>query len=240
MTKAGPTWIFDGSPIPDPSGRGERAVKFFSLLRHPKSKLPKTGFDLPDFWERIVRGIYGPDTAHGQRLVRTVYLQIPRGARKTSIGAGLALLHSFGYERTPGGSAILAAAAEDQAEIAFEEANLIVKATPQLSAVARVIESKLYIEHPKSAASLRAIPAEGDVQQGKTPTFVLIDELHVWKNRRLWRALKTGLLKTPNTLLVIITTAGRGQDNLAYEEYKYAKRIAAGEIRNPAYLPIIF
>ena len=78
------------------------------------------------------------------------------------------------------------------------------------------------------------------MQHGKTPYFVLVDELHVWKNRRLWKALKSGLFKIPNTLLVIITTAGRGHDNLAYEEYAYAKKVAAGEIANPSYLPIIF
>jgi phage terminase large subunit-like protein len=32
----------------------------------------------------------------------------------------------------------------------------------------------------------------------------------------------------------------RGHDNLAYEEYQYARRVASGEIHNPAYLPIIF
>lgn len=235
-----PTWACDDSPIEDPHGRGERAARFFRALRHPKSTAPKRAYVLPHFWERVVRRIYGPSDSSSNRLVRTVYCQIPRGARKTTIGAGLGLLHSFGHERTPGGSCILAAGAEDQAQLAFDEANAFVKATPALASASRIVESELELEHVKSGSLLRAIPADGDVQHGKTPHFVLIDELHVWKNRRLWRALKTGLLKTPNTLLVIITTAGRGQDNLAYEEYRYAKRVAAGEIENPAYLPIIF
>jgi phage terminase large subunit-like protein len=239
-TKVHPTWVFDSSPIPDPHGRGERAARFMRALKHPKSHAPGRQFEPAAFWERIVRGIYGPSTADGQRLIRTVYAQIPRGARKTTIGAGLGLLHTFGHERTAGGSCIIAAGAEDQAQLAFDEAQAFVKATPALRKAARVVESQLEIEHPGSGSLLRAIPAEGDVQHGKTPYFVLIDELHIWKNRRLWRALKTGLLKIPNTLLVIITTAGRGQDNLAYEEYRYAKRIALGEIHNPSYLPIIF
>ena len=235
-----PAWISDGSPIPDPHGRGERAVTFFRGLRHPKSTAAGRAFELPSFWERIIRRIYGPSDEYGNRLVRTAYIQIPRGARKTTIGAGLGLLHTFGYERTPGGLCLVAAGAEDQAQLAFDEATGFVKATPRLNAAQRTVESELLLEHPKSGAMLRAIPAEGDVQHGKTPHFVLIDELHVWKNRRLWKALKTGLLKTPNTLLVIITTAGRGHENLGYEEYQYAKRIAEGQIVNPSYLPIIF
>ncbi|WP_316214079.1 terminase large subunit [Bradyrhizobium sp. SZCCHNR2032] len=235
-----PTWVFDSSPISDPHGRGERAVKFFRALKHPKSTAPKNAFELAPFWERILRRIYGPSDVNGHRQVRTVYIQIPRGARKTTFGAGLGLLHSCGHEKVPGGACILAASAEDQAELAFDEAKAFIKATPALARATHLVDSELELEHLASGATLQAIPAEGDVQQGKTPYFVLIDELHVWKNRRLWRALKSGLLKVPNTLLVIITTAGRGQDNLGYEEYSYAKKIAAGEIINRSYLPIIF
>jgi phage terminase large subunit-like protein len=129
-TQIHPTWAFNNSPIDDPHGRGERNVKFFRALRHPKSAGAKRAFKLAPFWERIVRRIYGPSDENGNRLVRTVYIQIPRGARKTTIGAGLGLLHSFGHERTPGGVCILSAGAEDQAQLAFDEARAFVKATP--------------------------------------------------------------------------------------------------------------
>ncbi|WP_349531101.1 terminase large subunit [Bradyrhizobium sp. NAS80.1] len=178
-----------------------------------------------------MRRIYGPSDAAGEREVRTVFIQIPRGARKTTFGAALSLLHSCGHEKVPGGACILAASAEDQAELAFDEARAFIKATPALGKATYVVESELELEHVASGSTLKAIPAEGDVQQGKTPYFVLIDELHVWKNRRLWRALKSGLLKVPNTLLVIITTAGRGQDNLGFEEYSYAKKSRDGRDR---------
>jgi hypothetical protein len=52
--------------------------------------------------------------------------------------------------------------------------------------------------------------------------------------------LKSGLVKTPNTLMVIATTAGRGQENLGYQEYEYARKVATGEVIDPSYLPIIF
>jgi phage terminase large subunit-like protein len=236
-----PTWTFDKSPIADPHGRGERAVRFMENLRHPSSAEPGKRFKLPYFWDRVTRAIEGPSDAHGNRLVRTAYIQIPRGARKTTYGAALGLLHTLGYERPLGGGrAILSASAEDQAELAFDEVKGFINSTPALKKAAHLVPSELLMEHHKSGSWLRAIPAEGDTEHGKTPTFVLVDELHVWKNRKLWRALKSGLFKVPNTLLIIITTAGRGQDNLAFEEYQYAKKVASGEIVNPAYLPIIF
>ncbi len=108
--------------IDDPFGYGERAVDFLRRLRHPKSRLPDQAFDLPFFWERIVRRIYGPCDGKGRRLVKTVFVLLPRGARKTTLGAGLSLLHTFGYERATGGQALAAASAEDQATIAYDEA----------------------------------------------------------------------------------------------------------------------
>src|SRR5882672_6337489 len=145
MTTIHPIWVFDNSAIADPDGRGERAARFFSALRHPKARGAKRAFELAPFWERIIRRIYGPSDSDGNRLVRTVYIQIPRGARKTTIGAGLGLLHSCGHERTPGGSSILAAGAEDQAQLAFDEANAFVRATAPLNKSTHVIESELEI-----------------------------------------------------------------------------------------------
>ncbi|MGE3247961.1 MAG: terminase large subunit, partial [Beijerinckiaceae bacterium] len=105
-----PSWICSNEPIPDPFGYGERAVNFLRLLKHPKSRRPKHAFELPDWQERIVRKIYGPCHADGRRIVRTVVCLLPRGNRKTSLGAALALLHQIGPERINGGQVILAAA----------------------------------------------------------------------------------------------------------------------------------
>lgn len=233
-----PTWAFDDSPIPDPMGYGERAVKFFGALRHPKSDEPDGKVRLPRFWERVVRRIEGPRDDRGRRIVRTAFIMIPRGARKTTIiGGGLGLLHAVGHERRPHGQALLAAGAEDQAELAFDEAAAMVKATPALKRAVKIRSD--YLEHDKAESTLRVLSADGDVSHGKTPHFVALDELHIWRNRRLWKALRTGMLKVSGTLLIITTTAGRGQAGLCWDEYQYASRVARGEIDNPSYLPVI-
>ncbi len=232
-----PAWIFDETPIPDPHGRAERAVDFLKRLHHPKSL---TGFDLPLFWERIVRRIYGPSTPAGQRQVKTCFIMVPRGARKTTIGAGLALLHTFGHERVQGGQIIAAAAAEDQAAIAADEARTIVQATPWLRTAAKVTESESLIEHRKTGTEFRTIPSDGDLQHGRTPAFVLADELHAWRSRKLWSALRTGLAKQAGSLLIIITTAGRGQTSLAHELYLYARKVAENPAMDPGFLPVLF
>ncbi|MFN3315162.1 MAG: terminase large subunit, partial [Hyphomonas sp.] len=127
-----PEWIYDGSEIPDPFGYGERAVTFLRTLRHPKSILPHRAFQLDPWQERIVRRIYGPRHEDGTRITNTVALMLPRGNRKTSLAAALALLHTIGPERRPGGEAIFAAADRKQAGIGFREAAGIIREDKRL------------------------------------------------------------------------------------------------------------
>lgn len=235
-----PDWIFDGSEIEDTFGDGQKAIDFLGALKHPKSDVEDLTFELPQFWERIVRRIYGPRNPNGRRVVKTVFCLLPRGARKTTVAAGLALLHTYGYERIPYGQAMVGASAEEQAEIAFDEAQAFVEHTPWLEGAAKLNASTLEMSHPKSGAEFKALSSEGSGKLGKTPNFVIADELIAWKNRELWKALRTGLNKAPNSLLIIITQAGRGQENLAFDLLQYARKVASGEVEDPGFLPILF
>lgn len=105
----GPAWLFDGLPIADPHGYGQRAVDFLQFLKHPKSRRPDKALAWDEWQLRIVRKIYGPCHDDGRRICRVVYLQVGRGARKTSLGGSLGLLHTFGPERIASGQVISAA-----------------------------------------------------------------------------------------------------------------------------------
>jgi phage terminase large subunit-like protein len=238
-----PTWIFDGSEIPDPFGYGERAVRFLRLLKHPNSTAPKNAFQLFPWQERIVRRIYGPRHPDGTRIVKNVFLMIPRGNRKTSLAAALALLHTIGPERVAAGQVIFAASDREQAGIGFREAANIVRMDPRLVAATKIYDahnSAKKITFSADDVTLIAVSSDGGAQHGKTPAFTLIDEIHVWKGRDLWEALRSGAAKISDSLTVIATTAGRGAENLGADQYDYARRVATGEIDNPAYLPILF
>ncbi len=240
MTTTAPTWVFDDSPIPDPFGYGERAVRFLKALRHPKSKARGKTFQLDRWQERIVRRIYGPRHQDGTRIVRTVVLLLPRGNRKTSLAAALGLLHTIGPERVPGGEVISAAADRKQARLGYAEAIGICRAYPKIESAVRIVDHKSRITFEQDASFYEAISADAGTQHGRTPVFVLADELHAWKKRDLWDVLRSGLPKTPGALCVIATTAGRGQDNIAFEIVDYARKVARGEIDDPATLPILF
>ncbi|MDM8167151.1 terminase TerL endonuclease subunit [Roseovarius sp.] len=238
-----PHWIYDDTEIPDPFGYGERAVKFLRALRHPKSKLPRRAFQLDPWQERIVRRIYGPRDEHGRRIVTTAVLLLPRGNRKTSLSAALALLHTIGPERVPSGEAIFAALDRTQAGIAFREAMGIIREDKRIEAAVKAYDAHnapKKVIYRKDGAAMQVVSGDAGPQHGSTPNFVLADEIHLWPNRYLWEALTTGLDKVDDSLLVVATTAGRGNDNLAHEVIEDARRVARGEVEDPSILPILF
>jgi phage terminase large subunit-like protein len=236
----GPKWISDGSALPDPHGRGERALDFIRRLKHSKSTAPRQAFQLYPWQERLIRRVYGDTDASGQRRIKTVFALIPRGARKTTLGAALALLHTIGPERVPGGYAVSVACDREQARIAFDEARTMVEMQRPLVAATWVRDSRNLIEHPKSGSRYYAASADAKAAWGKTPTFALADELHAWYGDTLWRAIRTGMAKAPGSILWIITTAGRGRANLAWAVYEYARKVANGEVIDDGFLPVLF
>ncbi|GHE49918.1 terminase [Camelimonas fluminis] len=237
---ARPKWLFDDSPIDDPMGCGQRAVNFLRRLKHPKSRLPGQQWQLDPWVERLVRRIYSPRDADGQRQVRTVFAMLPRGSRKTSIGAALICLHTFGPERVPNGQVVSAAADAKQALIAYDEALGIIQTMPDVASKLQIRVGTHKIRHPRKGATYESISSDGATQHGRTVNFLLSDEVHSWKKRDLWEALKTSLAKTSESLHIITTTAGRGQENLAYDLVSYARKVASGEIDDPSFLPVLF
>lgn len=242
MASTYPAWIFDGSPIDDPFGYGERAVRFLRTLRHPLSSAPKHALSLVEWQERIVRRIYGPRHSDGSMIVKKVMLLLPRGNRKTSLAAALALLHTIGPEAPLKGQAIIAAKDSDQGNIAFGEACDIIEQDRRLIAATQIYnakDAKKLLRYPAKKATLSVLSSDGGKAHGLSPTFILMDELHEWKGRELWTALTSSRRKR-RPLTVICSTVGAGQENLLWGEYVNARKVASGEKLDPSYLPIIF
>lgn len=189
-----------------------------------------------------MRRIYGPRHANGTRVVKTVVLLLPRGNRKTSFAAALELLHTIGPERRPRGEAVFAASDRAQAGLGFAEAASIIRQDKRLVAATKIYDahnSVKKIELKCDGSFLEAISGEGAPAHGRTIAMAFADELHVWKNAELWKAIKSSLPKTQGSLLVVATTAGRGQENIAFEIVDHARKVARSEIDDPSMLPIL-
>lgn len=239
-TYDGVKWVFDDSTLADPHGHGQRAVDFVKALRHPKSSLPGHAFQLDRWMERIVRRVYGDTDENGRRRVKTVFLMVGRGNRKTTLAGALCALHTFGPERQPNGRLYSAANSREQAAVCFEELAGIVRAHPRLVEACNVQDTLKRVTHGKSGARYAALSSEAKNAHSLTPLFCLVDELHEFTKPDLFDAIRTGLNKSPGSLLFIATTAGVGQTSIAYDMFAYALKVQRGEIDDPTFLPIIF
>lgn len=122
----------------------------------------------------------------------------------------------------------------------YEELRGLLTAHPRIAPHIRTLDYRNRIVFPKAGSFCEAISADAGTQHGRTPVFVLADELHAWKKRDLWDVLRSGLVKTPGSLLVIATTAGRGQENIAWDIVEDARRVARGEVDDASILPVLF
>jgi phage terminase large subunit-like protein len=217
---------------------GEAAVRFLKALRHPKTG---KAFQL-DYWqERIVRRIFGDTLEDGTRRIKNVIMLVSRGARKTSLAAALALMMTTSATfRVHAGQVVLAAHDREQARIGYEEVCGLVAAKRKLGSAVRIRNVKSEVVHTRSRATLKAVSSDAAAQNGRTPAFVVFDEIHAWKRRDLYDVLRTGLSKSENTLSIVISQAGRGQEGIAHEVFDYARKVARGEEIDEGTLPILF
>lgn len=236
----GPAWTFTDDPLPDPHGRGEQAVKFVKLLKVHEGARAGQPFPLDHWQERILRRIYGDTDKHGLRRVRTVFVLLPRKNGKTTLGAALTLLHLFGPMKEAGGQVVAAAADRDQASIAFRASHRMIEQDQHLLNIVRLAPSIKEITHYRSNSTYKAISSEAYTKHGLNVSFLLADEIHAWQGRDLWEVLQTSMGAREEPLTIVITTAGSGVHTIAHELYTYAKRVEAGEVIDPSFLPILF
>lgn len=167
----------------------EKFVEFARLL----------GLTVEPFQRMILREVFA-----GRRELLVL---IPRGNGKTSLFGLLALWHLV---RHPEPRVYLAAAAKDQADLAFDVAKDFLRKSPLLQQRVKAQRRKLI--RTDGAGFLKVISSDAGRQHGLIPTLALVDELHAHKNADLYVALQTALHKNPEAQLVTISTAGHDEE----------------------------
>ncbi|HYD32092.1 MAG TPA: terminase TerL endonuclease subunit, partial [Azospirillaceae bacterium] len=236
---------FSANPLdhPDPSGRAGRMIEFLRHLRLWEGKHAGERFPLRPWQEAAIRAVYGPCTPDGKRLVRTAALWIPRGNGKTTLASGIAAAHFLGPEAEPGGQIVMAAADQENAGIAFNSCWQMIQQSPRMVSRVRPMESRKRLTHKGNASTLKAISSEAYSKHGLNVSFFLADEVHSWspsEARALFKTVTDSMVKREQPMTWIISTAGAGQGGLAWDWWDYSLKVAAGEIIDPTFCPIIF
>ena len=224
----------------EPTAAGLRAVAFFErCLRHAKGRHAGKPFILSPWERRAVLDVFGTLRPDGLRQYRTAFVAVPKKNGKSTLGAGVALyLLTADGERSA--EVYGAAAGRDQAKLCFDIAVQMVRASPQLSRLCKIVPSQNRIVVPATNSVYKVLAADAKIHHGYDVSGLIFDELHTQPNRTLWDTLTLGVAARSQPLNWVMTTAGHDRESLCYEQWSYARDVAAGRITDPTFYPLIY
>lgn len=173
------------------------------------------------------------------RIIRDVYVEMPRKGAKTTLVSGLAMLLGFA-DNEPGAEVILGAASRDQAGQAYKPLEQLARSSKVL-ADAGVKPTKKEIIRPADGSVVKAVSSRGDLAHGANVHGGLVDELHVHKSPDLLEAIESGTGAREQPLIFIITTADDGQVTSVYAMRRsMIEKVAGRVIKAPSMYGVVF
>ncbi len=226
----------------DPT-RVDRVIRAFMAMRHTQGDL--AGKPLrPDPWQiaYILAPVFGwvkrNDNDKIVRVVRKVFVDIPRKNGKTTMCGGLAL-YMLAADREYGAQVYAAAIKKDQAAKLFDPVKQIVDQSPQLRKYLRTRQGKII--HPQSGSYFKVEANDPSGLHGANVHASIVDEIHIHKTPDLIDALETGAGSRSQPLNVSITTADDGSIESPYAHRRsLIEQLAKGTLVDPAYYGVVW
>lgn len=215
----------------------ERHCRFTNAQWHGKP------FRFLPWQKRMLAGLFEVDEDN-RRFIRWAYVSVPKKNGKTELMAALALWFLIASGE-PVPLIVLAAGSDEQADELFGAASRMVEASPTLSAICEVYESEIVCPSIPGGKIVRVSATakkHGSNLDGKNVYVVICDELHVWEGDRgriVWGTLTRGTVVRQEPMVLQITTAGFDRESICYEQYSYAKKVAAGAVVDDAYFAYV-
>jgi len=218
----------------------QRVRRFFSsFLRHSKGRWAGQPFELLE-WQRddIIYPLFGWKRKDGSRRFRKAYIEIPKKNGKSTLAAGIGLYMLIGDSE--GGAEVYSVACDrKQAGIVHGEAINMVEASPALSSHININRTTHRLTFAKTRSWYDALSSEADTKEGLNAHALIVDELHAWKGRALWDALRFAGRARHQPLLFVITTAGDDMHSVCREQHDYAKGVLSGDIEDTRFFGYI-
>ncbi len=218
----------------------ERPCHFFeNFLVHSKGEFANKNFELLS-WQRndLLMPLFGWMRPNGTRRYREAYVEVPKKNGKSTICSGLSL-YGLLADFENGSEVYTAAVDRSQALIVFNEAANMVRASDELSELLEIRTSTKTIKFGE-ASLIKALSADADTKEGLNIHMLITDELHAWKNRKLFDALEYAGAARSQPLRITITTAGSDTASICYEKHMYARSIIKGEQLDPSFFGLIY
>ena len=153
--------------------RGEKVCAFIQrYCQVPEGKHVGKPLKLMAFQRQFILDIY--DNPKG---TSRAYLSVARKNGKSALIAGIVLAHIVGPEARQNSQIISGARSRDQAALVFKLAEKMVRLSPALSKIIRIIPSQKSLVGLPMNVEYKAISAEAGTAHGLSPVLAILDEV---------------------------------------------------------------
>jgi len=153
--------------------RGERIIAFIEgFCPVPEGKHVGKPLKLMAFQRKFILDIY--DNPKG---TSRAYLSVARKNGKSALIAGIVLAHLVGPEARTNSQIISGARSRDQAALVFKLAEKMVRLSPKLSQIVRIVPSQKSLIGLLCNVEYKAISAEAGTAHGLSPVLAILDEV---------------------------------------------------------------
>jgi phage terminase large subunit-like protein len=220
--------------------KADRAVTFIENLRHTKGKWAGKPFRLLPWQEQIIRDVFGVVNERGMRQFRTVFIEIGKKNGKSELAAAVALFLLYA-DNEPSAEVYGAAADRPQASIVFDVAMHMVENAPALNKRSKILDSRKRIVNYSNAGFYQVLSSEVGTKHGLNVSGLVMDEVHVQPNRKLYDVLTQGSGDArEQPLYFLITTAGIDKQSICYELHSKALDIIDGRLTDHSFYPVVY
>ncbi|WP_369376121.1 terminase large subunit [Streptomyces sp. cg36] len=232
----------EGAYFDVPAAR--RAIAAIESMRHTKGRWGGTPLKLAP-WQKvwIIAPIFGwlwfdPELGRAVRVARTVWIEVPRKAGKSTLSSGIGLVLLLA-DREIGAEVYAAAGSLPQAERVFDDAKRMALTSRAIRGRVEVLRGLIRV--PRTGGVFRALSKIAETAHGLNVSGAIVDEVHVHKRRDLIDAIETGTGARDQPLVVFITTADEGTEGSIYDEkHTYTRRCADAVISDPGHYGVIW
>lgn len=187
--------------------------------------------------ERVIAPLFGWKRPDGRLRYRRGAVFVPKKNGKSFLMAGIAQYLMTAHH--PIADVYPAAVDREQARIIYRMLKRSVEASPQLSRLLEVVDSKSIIRNREHGNVLRCLSADAWRNEGLNGS-VIVDEIHAHRSDELISALTYATRATPNGLVLAISTAGDDRNSVGYQWWQDAELVMRTPAANPSFFGLIY
>jgi phage terminase large subunit-like protein len=172
------------------------------------------------------------------RVIRTVWIEVPRKNGKSTLASGVANLLLLA-DGEVGAEVYCAAGDKEQARRVFDDAKKMLLTSPHARRRTRPLAD--VVVDNKLGGIFRVLSKVAEAAHGLNVSGAAIDEIHVHKKRDLVDAIETGTGARSQPLIVFLTTADEASEGTIYDEkHSYTEKCADGIVEDASHYGVIW